>query len=69
MSYNDVIYRDLKLVGSLVADKADTQELVNLVAEHNIQVHVKKWKLEQAEEMRLEYLEGKGGGKNVITFE
>ncbi|KAF9878254.1 hypothetical protein CkaCkLH20_04292 [Colletotrichum karsti] len=69
LSYYTVIYRDIKLVGSLVADKHETQELVDLVARHDIKVHIKKWKPEQAEEMRREYLEGKGGGKNIIVFE
>lgn len=69
MSYHNVIYRDLKLVGSLVADKQDTQELVDLVAKHDIKVHLKKWKPEQAEEMRKEYLEGKSWGKNIIVFD
>ncbi|CAG9984548.1 unnamed protein product [Clonostachys byssicola] len=69
MSYTNVIYRDLKLVGSLVADQADTQDLVNLVAKHNIQVEIKTWKPEQAEKMRKTYLEGSASGKNVIVFE
>lgn len=69
LSYTNVIYRDLRLVGSLVADQADTQELVNLVAKHGIQVEIKTWRPEQAEEMRQAYLEGSGLGKNVVIFE
>ncbi|TDZ74770.1 alcohol dehydrogenase [Colletotrichum trifolii] len=69
MSYANVIYRDLKLVGSLVAETADAQELVELVDKHDIQVEITEWKLEQAEEMRKTYLAGKSQGKNVITFE
>lgn len=68
LSYYNVIFRDLKLVGSLVGDKKDTEELVNLVAKHDIQVEIKTWLPEQAEEMRQEYLEGKGSGKNVVVF-
>ncbi|KAH0423575.1 hypothetical protein CcaCcLH18_12101 [Colletotrichum camelliae] len=69
MSYKDVIFRDLKLVGSLVANREDTEELLGLVAEHGVEVKMKEWKIEQAEEMRQEYLGGKGEGKNVVVFE
>lgn len=68
MSYFNIIFRDIKLIGSLIADKAQAEELVKLVAEAGIQVHIKEWKPEQAEEMRKEYLAGKGDGKNVIVF-
>lgn len=68
MSYFNVIFRDIKLVGSLIADKAQAEELVALVAEADIQVQIKEWKPEQAEEMRKEYLAGKGDGKNVVVF-
>ncbi|TQW00485.1 zinc binding dehydrogenase [Cordyceps javanica] len=68
MSYFDVIFRDLELVGSLIADKTQAEELVALVADAGIQVQIKEWKPEQAEDMRKEYLDGKGDGKNVIVF-
>jgi alcohol dehydrogenase, propanol-preferring len=70
ISYLNIIYRDLRLVGSLVAaNTPDAVELVKLVADHNIKAHVKKWKLEDAEKMRQEYLSGKSSGKNVIVLE
>lgn len=69
MSYATIIYRDIKLVGSLVADKKETEELVALVAKHDIKVRMKTWKPEQAEEMRREYLDGRSEGKNVVVFE
>lgn len=68
LSYHNVIFRDLELVGSLIADKEQAEELVALVAEAGIQVQIKEWRPEQAEEMRREYLAGKGEGKNVIVF-
>lgn len=67
MSYRNVIFRDLKLVGSLVADK-DMKDLLALVAEHGIRVKMKEWRIEQVEEMRQEYLAGKSEGKHVIVF-
>lgn len=68
MSYQNVIYRDLKLVGSLVANTPDAEELVGLVSEFDIEVMVKRWGIEEAEDMRQEYLAGKSEGKNVVVF-
>ncbi|EXA34768.1 hypothetical protein FOVG_14181 [Fusarium oxysporum f. sp. pisi HDV247] len=68
MSYQNVIFRDINLIGSLVADTDETEELLNLVVKHKIQVNVKEWKPEDAEKMRQEYLAGRNSGKNVIVF-
>ncbi|KAF4959447.1 hypothetical protein FGADI_1668 [Fusarium gaditjirri] len=59
ISYQNIIFRDLKLIGSLVADTDETEELLELVVKHKIQVKIKHWKPEDAEKMRLEYLSGK----------
>ncbi|KAF4338424.1 sphingosine n-acyltransferase lag1 [Fusarium beomiforme] len=58
LSYQNVIFRDLKLIGSLVADRGETEELLDLVVKHSIQVKIKEWKPEDAEKMRQEYLAG-----------
>lgn len=68
MSYRNIIFRDIKLIGSLIADRDEAEELVSLVAKHKIKVHVKEWAPEDAEEMRQEYLAGKSSGKNVVVF-
>ncbi|KAJ5676048.1 zinc binding dehydrogenase [Penicillium macrosclerotiorum] len=69
MSYHNIIYKDIKLVGSLVADTAEAQELLNLFHQNQLHVEVKEWKLEEAEQMRQQYLAGIGTGKNVIVLE
>lgn len=69
MSYNTIIYKDVKLVGSLIADTARAQELVSLFHENKLHVHITEWKLEDAEKMKQAYLEGSVGGKNVIVFD
>lgn len=68
LSYLDLIFKDLKLVGSLLASVKQGAELMELVEKEDIKVEVKKWKLEEAEEMRQTYLEGKSKGKNVIVL-
>jgi D-arabinose 1-dehydrogenase-like Zn-dependent alcohol dehydrogenase len=68
LSYQNIIFRDIKLVGSLLADRPVLEELLEMVVKHNIQVKIKEWKIEDAEEMRQEYLSGKNSGKNAIVF-
>ncbi|RGP74665.1 sphingosine n-acyltransferase lag1 [Fusarium sporotrichioides] len=62
LSYHNIIFRDIKLVGSLLADRPVLEELLELVVKHDIQVKIKEWKIEDAEEMRQEYLTGKNSG-------
>ncbi|GCB25987.1 alcohol dehydrogenase [Aspergillus awamori] len=69
MSYQTTIYKDITLVGSLIADTADAQAFIQLFHENKLHVEVKEWKLEQAEQMRQEYLAGKSNGKNVIVID
>lgn len=69
MSYRTVIYKDISLVGSLIADTAQAQELVSLFHQHQLEVEVKEWKMEEAEKMKQEYLSGVGTGKNVIVLD
>ncbi|PWY88840.1 GroES-like protein [Aspergillus sclerotioniger CBS 115572] len=69
MSYHTTIYKDIKLVGSLIADTADAEAFIQLFHENKLHVQVKEWMLEQAEEMRQEYLAGKSTGKNVIVID
>lgn len=52
LSYNTVIYRDIKLVRSPVAARDEAEELVDLVEKRGIQVKFKKWRREDAEKMR-----------------
>ena len=67
LSYHNVIFRDIQLVGSLLGDVDQAAELLDLVTKHGIEVRIKEWRLDQAEEMRQEYLAGQGEGKNVIV--
>lgn len=68
LSYHTLIFRDIKVVGSLLADTKLAQELVNVVHDKGVQLKIKEWKLEDAEKMKQEYMTGKGDGKNVIVF-
>lgn len=67
MSYHSIIYKDITLVGSLVADTAAAQELATIFHQNKLHVDIKEWKLEDAEKMRQSYLSKEGMGKNVLS--
>jgi D-arabinose 1-dehydrogenase-like Zn-dependent alcohol dehydrogenase len=69
MDFHDLIFKDITLVGTLLGDVDQGRELMKLVDEEGITVHIKRWRIEQAEEMRQEYLSGTSKGKNVIVFD
>ncbi len=68
MSFHSVIFRDIHLVGSLLGTVAQADDMMKLMAKGEVTVKIKKWKLEEAEDMRQEYMKGNGTGKNVIVF-
>lgn len=45
------------------------EELVKLVHENKVHVDVKEWRMEEAEQMKQEYLAGRSSGKNVIVID
>lgn len=69
LPYQTFIFKDIKVIGSLIADTPLVQEFVDLFHENDLHVAVKTWKMEQAEDMRQEYLAGKSIGKNVIVLD
>lgn len=68
LTARDLIYRDLRLVASILGDRETAQELTGLVVDKGVEVDTKLWRVEEAEVMRLEYVSGKSEGKNVIVF-
>lgn len=69
MPFQAFVFKDIKLVGSLIADPAEGEEFIRFFHENKLHVAVKEWKMEQAEEMRQEYLAGKSIGKNVVVID
>lgn len=69
MPFQAFVFKDITLVGSLIADPAEAEEFIRFFHENKLHVAVKEWKMEQAEEMRQEYLAGKSIGKNVVVID
>ncbi|OCK74306.1 GroES-like protein [Lepidopterella palustris CBS 459.81] len=68
MTFMDLIFRDLTLVGSLMGSVQEAKDLMKVMEGGDVTVHVKQWKPEEAEEMRVEAHEGRSKGKNVVVF-
>jgi D-arabinose 1-dehydrogenase-like Zn-dependent alcohol dehydrogenase len=69
MPFQAFVFKDIILIGSLIADPAEGEGFIRFFHENKLHVAVKEWKMEQAEEMRQEYLTGKSIGKNVVVID
>lgn len=50
------LFKGIKFVGSLIADPAEGEVFIRFFHENKLHAVVKEWKMEQAEEMRQDYL-------------
>jgi len=67
--YFDLIFRDIKVKGSLLGDQACLQELMDLVAEKGIKIETQSFKLDQVNEVTELVHKPEHKGKMVISFE
>jgi len=68
-SFYEFVFNDIKVVGTLLAERDTVQDMVNLIAEHDIHVETTEWKLEDCNEMVKAYNTGKTIGKHVVVFD
>ncbi|EPQ28616.1 uncharacterized protein PFL1_03919 [Pseudozyma flocculosa PF-1] len=66
VSYNDLIFRDITVKGSLLGDPALTKEMCDLVADRGIEVKTQAYPLEDVERMRADYAKPGHSGKMVL---
>jgi D-arabinose 1-dehydrogenase-like Zn-dependent alcohol dehydrogenase len=67
ISARDVVFRDIKIIGSLVGSNRMLREMLNYSAEHNIEALVKSYPLAKLNELVEEYHKG-SGGKLVVNM-
>ncbi|KAH7412237.1 chaperonin 10-like protein [Phaeosphaeria sp. MPI-PUGE-AT-0046c] len=67
ISARDVVFRDIKIIGSLVGSNRMLREMLNFSATHNIRALSKSYSLVKLNELVEEYHKG-GGGKLVVDF-
>ncbi|KAK9899837.1 alcohol dehydrogenase [Cystobasidium minutum MCA 4210] len=68
LQFFDVIFRDIRLVGSLLGKQQYLQETVDLCAKHGIESHIAAYKLDDINKMVKDNHSDKKKGKTVITF-
>lgn len=64
--YNQLIFRDLTIKGSLLSDPDLAREMVNLVAEKGIEVRTKAYPLKDIETLMQDYHKENHAGKLVL---
>jgi D-arabinose 1-dehydrogenase-like Zn-dependent alcohol dehydrogenase len=67
VSARDIVFRDIKIIGSLVGSNRMLREMLNFSAQHNIRALSKLFSLAKLNELVEEYHKG-GGGKLVVDL-
>jgi D-arabinose 1-dehydrogenase-like Zn-dependent alcohol dehydrogenase len=67
ISARDVVFRDIKIIGSLVGSNRVLREMLQFSAKHNVRASTKTYALEKLNELVEEYHRG-GGGKLVVDY-
>lgn len=67
ISARDVVFRDIKIIGSLVGSNRMLREMLNFSAMHHVRALSKSYSLTKLNELVDEYHKG-GGGKLVVDF-
>lgn len=67
ISARDVVFRDIKIVGSLVGSNKMLREMLEFSAKHNVRALAKSYPLAKLNDLVAEYFKG-GGGKLVVDM-
>lgn len=68
-NFNDLIFRDITMVGTLHGNTEDLQETVDLAGKHGITSHVTKYKMEEHRELVDSMHKEDRKGKAVMVIE
>ena len=64
---NDLVFRDIKVVGSLIGTHAQLKEMMGFAAQKGVRACTRSFALEQLNELVAEYHKG-NGGKLVVDM-
>ncbi|KAL8277943.1 hypothetical protein RQP46_009575 [Phenoliferia psychrophenolica] len=67
-TFKDLIFKDIRVIGSLYGDCAQAQTTVALAAKHNIVVHTSKYKLDDMAQLLIDAHAPGRKGKSVVMF-
>ena len=69
ITYHSAIFRDIRVIGSLLSDRKTAQEMVDLVAEKKMKVSVKEYPLEDVNKMVEDFHKPGMKGRFVVKQE
>lgn len=61
VSARDLVFRDIKVIGTMLGTRSSLQEMVSFAAKHNIKAVTKTYSLEKLNDLVDEYNKGEGG--------
>lgn len=68
VTYHQLIFRNIRVIGSLLSNVDEAQEMLDIIAENKIEITVKEYKLDQINTMVEDTHKEDMKGRFVITF-
>lgn len=68
ITFHQAIFRDIRVIGSLLSDATEAQEMVDQVARHGVEVTVQEYALDQVNKMVEDSHEKNMKGRLVVTM-
>lgn len=69
ITFHSLIFRDIRVVGTLLSNVKDAQEMINLMVKHDIKVTVKEYKFDQVNTMVKDTHKPEMKGRCAVVFE
>lgn len=68
VTYNSLIFRDIRVIGSLLSDVSEAQEMIDLIAKNDIEITVKEYPMDKVNQMVRDTHEENMKGRLVMTM-
>lgn len=68
-AFQDLVFKDIRVVGTMIGECEDGQGAIDLVAKHDIKVTTKTYRLEDINQLVEESHSATKKGKSVVVFE
>ena len=69
VTFHQLIFRDIKVIGSLLSDAKEAQEMVDIIADKKIEITVREYKLDDVNQMVDDQHKPEMKGRSVVVME